>query len=804
MIRYSFLFAFRNLAHQKTSAIINISGLVLGFTCFLLLFMAFQYELSYDRFHSKANRIYRINTHTLGKDGIFYNTGSPFPMASAVRNDVTGLEKVVSIYFVEDGSITIDRHSMQKDHYQEKKQIGFVEADYFNVFDYQWISGDSQKALSQPNSVVLSEEIASKYFGGDALNKIIMLENNLPLKVTGVVRDSPANTVLPFKLFVSFQSLKDYLSKDFNLHSWQMIASHMQTYVLLPEQVEPQQVAKQLPDLISKYVNETDRKGREHSLQPLHEIHVDTRYESTNQTPVTAKASIWLMLLIGTFILLIACINYINLTTAHAIKRSKEVGLRKLLGSSRIHLFIQFISETLIITLSSMVLASILAALFLPWLNELLRIAIPHHLLYNLTNLAIIIGCILVVSLVAGIYPASLLSGFELTGALKNKIKTAHVGDLSFRRGLVMTQFFISQLLIISTIVIIHQVEYFTSAYVGFDKEAIITLSLPDSNPTTLRQLRTELLGSTAIQQVSFAFNHPLSDYQFTVNFQYKASGNEDKYPVELKPVDSHYINTYGLTLLAGQNLNEHDSIHSFIVNEALVRKMGLSTPQDAIGKVINLTPGDESPQVITGVVADFHSQSLHQAIGTCILLKIPSFLSTAGIKVNPKGLKQAIQEIEKVWSRIYPDKVFAYQFLDQTMAGFYQKEIQLGKLLKIVTSIAILIGCLGVYGLVLCAAQGRRKEIGIRKTLGAGVINILLLLTKESILLILLASLLAWPLAWYSMNKWLENFSYHITLSGWIFVFAGGVVVLIAFLTISFQAIKAALANPIHSLRNE
>lgn len=622
MLKNYLTIAGRNLLRQKSYSLIHVCGLTLGFTCFLLMYLVFQYETSYDTFHSKAKRIYRVNTNTENLDGIFYNTGTPFPLANALRNDITGLEGIISINYVNDGLITVSSQDGRLNRFKEKKKIGFVEAGFFSFFDYEWVSGNPQTALTQPNSVVLTEKTAHTYFGSHALNKMIMLDNKLSLQVTGIVKDPPSNTVLPFRIFVSYSSLKEYLPPGVNLESWRGISSHLQTFVVLPEYARPQQIERQFPGFILKYLNEKDAKGRTHTLQPLQEIRLDSRYELTSPTPITGERTIWAMLLIGVVILFTACINYVNLCTAQAISRAKEVGVRKLLGSSRLNLLGQFISETFIITFLSMIIAIIFAHLLLPWMNTLLGLSVTYSLSDNYTHIFFIAVYVTIVSLVAGLYPAWILSGFGIIAALKNKIKTANIGGLSFRRGLVITQFFISQLLIVSTLVIISQVAYITSADTGFDQDAIITVPLPDNKPATLQNLRRELMSNVQIQNVSFAFNQPLSDYGFNVNFQYKDSGREDKYPVQLKAVDTHYIETYGLTLLAGQNLSEHDSIHSFIVNEALVRKMGLSSPEEAIGKIINLTPGDESPQTITGVVADFHTNTLHQSINPCVLLK--------------------------------------------------------------------------------------------------------------------------------------------------------------------------------------
>jgi ABC-type antimicrobial peptide transport system permease subunit len=339
---------------------------------------------------------------------------------------------------------------------------------------------------------------------------------------------------------------------------------------------------------------------------------------------------------------------------------------------------------------------------------------------------------VLSVTVIAGLYPAWLISGFKLLPTLKNTVNTISVGGISLRRSLVTLQFVISQLLIIGTIVIISQMNYLQSTSLGFDKEAIISVPLPDNKPGTLASLRTRLLENTHVQQVSFAFNHPLSDYGFNVNFKYKDSGSEQKYPVELKFAGGHYLETYRLKLLAGENLSVHDSVHSFIVNEAVVNKMGLSNPQDAIGKMIVLTPGDETPQLITGVIQNFHSKSLHQSIAPCILMKNHSFLNIAGVRVHPQHIRESLKHIEKTWSAVYPENLFEYQFLDEAIAGYYKKEKQTAQILQIFTTIAIFSGCLGIYGLLFFMAARRIKEISIRKIVGASAWDIMHLLSKE------------------------------------------------------------------------
>jgi putative ABC transport system permease protein len=515
--------------------------------------------------------------------------------------------------------------------------------------------------------------------------------------------------------------------------------------------------------------------------------------------------------LIGAFLLLIACINFVNLATAQAIRRSKEVGVRKVLGSTRGQLVRQFLSETALITFAAVTLAVGITLLVLPYVPQLLDVTLPQSLLLEPDVLSFLAAVFVSVSIVSGIYPAWVLSGYKPVLALKNRLTGHPSGGVTLRRGMVTFQFAVAQLLIIGTAVVAGQMRFFGKADLGFDKEAILTVALPDNQPDKLRYLENQLKGRPEVKNISFSFNSASAESNAMGDLHYKAGNRDETIRTQFKFVDLHFMDTYGIRLLAGEplgqmDLNRGDSAARILVNQVFLRRMGLRHPAEAVGKTIH--NGDQLLTVI-GVVADFHVNSLLQQIDPTLLMVSPREYQQAAIKLQPghtsqQALGQVIARLGQVWAQLYPDHVFRYQFLDEALAQAYHKENKTLKLLNVFAAIAILISCLGIYGLVSFMAVQRTKEVGIRKILGASVAHIVYLFSKEFVVLILVAFLIAAPVGYYLMNSWLQAFQFRISLGAGLFLLTVGLAVLIALLTVSFQSVKAALANPVKSLRNE
>ncbi len=789
----------RKLSRERSYTAINVLGLALGITCSLMLFLLIKHELSFDNFHAKADRVCRVNTIYVRAEGEVHDTGTPLPFGPALRKDFPELEKVVMANYESDGLITIVDGDKAPVRYQEKSGVVFIEPDFFDMFDFPWISGHP-KTLAGPNNVALTEELAQKYFPNEnPVGKRIRLDNKLDLIVTGVLKNFPANTDFPFKLLVSFITVKEL---DYDFESWQNTKSALQTYALLPENLSFKNFESRLPAFLEKYWTAKDGVNKiVHTVQPLREIHFDTRY-GTFSGKVTSKATILAFALIGFFLIVTACINFVNLATAQAIDRAKEVGVRKVLGANRMQLFRHFMGETFAITVLAVFLAVALNELLLQRFAEIMKLRISFDLFGDLAVWGFLLVIMVIVSLLSGFYPALVLSGFHPVLALKSKNTTKQRSGLTLRRGLVIVQFAISQAFVIGTLIIAAQMDYFRNKDLGFNKDAIVTVALPNRDQHKFESLRTQLLQKAGVKNFSLAYTSASSGRNWSTSYHHKRGDHLEEHVASLRFADARYFETYDLQLLAGRAYAESDTIKEFVVNEALVRQLGFASPQEAIGEY--LTFWDAPAKPIVGVVKNFHLLSLHDEIKPCLMATKASSYSQAGIKIDLQNAPAILQHIEKVWNAAFPENVFEYKFLDDTIAGFYEGEEKMSRLLRIFAGIAILIGCLGLFGLVSFMTAQRTKEIGVRKALGATVGDILALFSKEFAVLILVAFLLAAPIAYFAMNDWLENFVYRINIGFGVFLATLAVTFIIAGLTVGYRALKAALANPVEALRYE
>jgi len=613
----------------------------------------------------------------------------------------------------------------------------------------------------------------------------------------------PANTDLHLSTVISFATLNNTYFKS-NLKNWTSTFRSHYCFARLPANISVGTFNNDLAALVKKHKPaEYVKDGM--MAQPLNEMHFDDRlgvFDSHTFSMDLIKA----LSLIGIFLLIIACVNFINLATAQAINRSKEVGIRKVLGSNRNQLTLQFISETFIITVCAVVLAIGIAEIALPFLNQLLKTKLNTAFLTDPLVWVFLVAVILGVTFLSGFYPAIVLSGFNPITALKNKIAAGNAGGISLRRSLVVVQFFIAQLLVIVTLVFISQMSYFSNKSLGFDKDAIITVPVPEDSiaHTKLNALHDQLLQQSGIKDVSFSFTSPSDNSNWGGNFRYNNSPKKTDFEANLKWADAEYFKLYNLEFIAGGPYAKSDTISRYIVNETLTKKLGLHNPKEAIGKYISLQDDKKTTARIVGVVKDFNVASLKEAIPAVLMSSWRDAYETINIKLQGNNMQQSLAAVQKLWSNAFPKDVYEYQFLDDKIAKFYDRETQLSALYKIFAGIAIFISCLGLYGLVSFMAVQRTKEVGIRKTLGASVSNIVYLFSKEFTLLILVAFAISAPIGWYFMNKWLQAFAYKINLGPGIFILAMVISVIIAWLTVGYKAIGAALVNPVNSLRSE
>lgn len=801
MFRNYFKTAFRSLLRNKSYAVINITGLTVGIAACLLIYLIVSYHQSFDTFHSKKDRIYRAVTEARMENEVTHSSGVPFPVTRGLREDFPELAKVASVLGSGNDQITVlDEQNRPGKKYKETRGLFFAEPELFDIFDFKWLAGNPKTALADPNTVVLTQEMAEKYFGDwhTAIGRSINFENTDVLKVTGILENLPPNTDLPLKIVVSFKTFKSS-----NLTDWVSIFSSHSCFVLLPENYPASRLSALLPGFVKKH-KPAENVGDGILLQPLRDMHFDSRF-GTLSRQVFSRELITALSLVGLFLLIIACVNFINLATAQAVNRAKEVGVRKVLGSNRRNLIMQFMGETFLITLLAVILATGVAWLVITPLNTLLQIQLSLNFFSNLTVLAFLLAVTLLVTVLAGFYPALVLSGYNPITALKSKIAVKTAGGLSLRRSLVVLQFAIAQVLIIGMLVVVGQMNYFKNASLGFTKEHILNVPIPGDSAARAKidYLRTQLLQQPGIENVSFSFGSPSDNGSWSSDFKFDNSDKSSGFEANLKWADVDYFKTYDIEFVAGHAFQRTDTIREYVVNETLLKRLGITNPQDAIGKKINLWDG-EHVATICGVVKDFHVRALRVPLDPVILAPWKDQYRTFSVKMRPEKTKETMAYIEKLWTSTYPDFVYEYQFLDEKIDRFYRGETQLSRLYTIFAAIAIFISCLGLYGLVSFMATQRVKEVGIRKVLGASVGNIVYLFSREFTLLIIISFAIAGPLAWYLMTQWLQDFEYRIPLGAGIFLVAIAGSVVIAWLTVGYRAIRAALANPVKSLRSE
>ncbi|GAB3542382.1 ABC transporter permease [Spirosoma fluminis] len=813
MIKSYLTTALRALRRNWNYTVINVVGLTFGLACCLLIFLAIRYELSYDRHHANADRTYRLTAHYENGTTGGYDVGTPLPALAGLRTDFPDLKHDLTLTH-EIADVVIRAGGSAANKFKEGRGlVAFVEPEYFRLFDYNWKGGNATSSLKNPNTVVLSERMAQKYFGNaDPVGKTIRVENKLDFTVTGVVHNPPATTIMPFEVLLSFASLKQYGAYT-GWDDWQSTYSGAQLYMTLPKSSVGQaavaaQMEQKLATFAKKHLRPEDIKNLHYELQPLTDIHFHTRTGNYANRSIS-RETIWAMALIGLFILITACVNFINLATAQAIRRAKEVGVRKVLGSSRMQLVRQFLGETGLLTAIAIVLALGVASIALPYIAELLNIQADALSLIDPIVIGFLLLLAFVTTVLAGFYPSLVLSGYQPVLALKGKLRVAGSRHLTLRRSLIVVQFAISQMLIIGTIIAYSQMKHFRSADIGYTKDAVLTIPIPERKPGQLENLRAKLVSSPAIQSLSYGISAPSANGNWSTSFRFENADKEENYSVVMRPADTSYIHTYGLKLIAGRMYLPADTMREFVVNESLMQRLGFRQPQQIIGKMIALGGPNSVKKPIVGVVKDFNTYSLHRKTAPSIITSHRDAYSTLGIKLSaressPESVGQLINTVRKSWEAAFPDFVFKYDFLDKTLDDFYKSEERLFALFRLLAGIAIFIGCLGLYGVVAFMVESRTKEIGIRKALGASTTHIFGIFSLEFVRLVGIALVIASPIAWYVMTQWLKDFEYKIAIEWWVFALTGVLAIGIALVTVSFQSIRAALLNPVKSLRTE
>jgi putative ABC transport system permease protein len=815
MIKNYFKTAFRNLWRNKNFTFINIAGLAVGIAVCLVIFLIIQFELSFDDFHSKKDRIYRVLTEYHHEDAanIAYKKDVPFPMPAGLKTAFPQIEQVAPIFASHDDKLLIpDDNGTTTKQFKEDKGVFFTEPSFFKMFDYPLLAG-SYESLKEPNNVLLTKEIAEKYFGDwkTAPGKTIKLEvggyifehGTDILKVSGILATIPANTDFQLKLVVAYGTGSTGSIMATNTDWEDRTNSGFGCYILMPPNISVDNFNQQL-SAYSRKVESPENKDS-HIIQPLSAVHYDTQTGNYSNKTISQEL-LNVLWLIAAFILLIACVNFINLSTAQAVNRAKEVGVRKVLGSNKSQLQIQFIIETFLIVTVAVMLAAVITILALPYVNQLLELSLSFNILNNPAIILFLLAVTIVVTALAGFYPSIVLSRFNPVNALKSKLTVNAAKGISLRRGLVVFQFIIAQALIIGTLIIVQQMNYFMDQPLGFDKDAIINVPFRVDSAwfSKADYLKQQLLSVKGVQAVSFSSNTPVEDANdMWSTFKFDHSIKEADFKAITKFADNEYVPAYKLQLVAGRNLQPSKFTQEFLVNESLVKSLGFKKQEDILNKEISIW-GDKIKCPVVGVLKDFNDRSFRNDLAPLLITTNNTMYSQAGIKLATKNISSTLQSVKTIWEQTFPDFVYEYKFLDDKVASFYKQENQLSQLYKIFAAIAIFLSCLGLYGLASFMAVQRIKEVGIRKVLGATATNIVYLFSKEFILLIGIAFVIASPVAWYFMHKWLQDYPYRIDLSWWIFIAGGAASIIIALATVSFQAIKAAIANPVKSLRTE
>ena len=809
------LLAFRHLGRQKLNTTLHIIGLTIGMSVCLLIALFLRYELSFDAYHEKADRTYRVISKWTQNGKTDYHFSTPFPLANAIRNEVTGLEQVSFAHPVYTKIVEVNPQHRFID-----ERIMAVEPEFLAIFNVETIKGDLNKILRTPYQAALTESTAKKLFGNeDPIGKTFSVNVNEQFEFTvgALIKDFPANTHLPATILVSHSYAEKFLQR--NLDGWTYV-SGTETLIVVPENADVKIVQAQLNKIADKHINSREnlpdfKSGLD--LQPLNEIHFNNSLAGGGHWVQAVSPSwLWFFAIIGLTVLALACINFVNLSTAQALTRAKEVGVRKSVGAGRFNLIAQFLSEAWILTLIAGVLSIALAQLFLPSINTLLDKKISFDLIQSPTLLLSLLVSAIIIGLLAGIYPAWVIAKFNPTTTLKvGAMSAGDQGSSWLRKGLVVTQFSISICLLMVVILIAQQVNFLRSKDLGFNKDNIINVEIiPRANKETI--FKNELEKNNNIKDVSFATATPSSQGHWGTIMNRTKREDPTREDVTLIFADDRFCKLYDMKLLAGRLLEATDTsyistsipeekqVMKAVVNEALINSLKFESNEAAIGEWIWIGMNSGNVEIV-GVVSNFNTGPLQESIKPALITPSLNEYEQAGIKIEAgSDVPQTIADIEAVWKIAYPEGVFSYKFLDEQIDAFYKAEERLFTLFKIFSGLAMFISCLGLWGLATFAAQSRTKEIGIRKVLGASVNRIVMLLSKDFLLLVLVSLIIATPLAWYGMNQWLQNYAFRTEITWWIFGFSGIVAVFIAIITVSFQAIKAAMSNPVESLRSE
>lgn len=819
MFRNYFIIAIRNFWRNKFFSLINIIGLAIGISASLVIYLIVSYDFSFDKFEKDGDRIYRVVSDMKFPDMDFKNAGAPLPLIQSAQKELTGVETFIPLS-TPNGEMNVTINPALRK-YKRQTNIVFADNNLLNMLSCKVIAGSAQNLLKEPFSTVLTESRARAYFPGNDVSKdigkIITYNDSIKTTVTAIVKDLDQTTDFTFKEFISYSTIENSgLKYNAGWDKWGSVSSRDQFFIKLNKGISAATVTKKIQQLFDKNQKDAYLKNI-FSLQPLSDIHFNNAYGSLADR-TAHKPTLYALLAVAAVLLILACINFINLTTAQSVQRAKEIGIRKTMGSSKNQLIFQFLSETFLLTF----IATILSIVFVPLIIKLFSGFIPDGvhagMLLNNRVIIFIVLLLFLVTLLAGYYPAIVLSKYKPVLVLKNQSfsNSSITRSAWIRKTLTVTQFVFAQAFIIATLIVGTQIRFMLHKDLGFKKDGIISIETPINENdfsdkavaakslSTRKFLLQKIQAIPGISVACIAGTPPATSGTAMRTMKFNNGKKQIETTVDIKYADEDYFKLYHLPLLAGRYVKRSDSLTEYVINETYARFLGFKNPSDAVGKFI----GDDKQIPIVGVVYDFYARSLHSEI------KPLAFYSQLPVEyelhialkpeTSPNEWSKTIKQIEKAYKQVYPDEIFDCDFVDESIAKFYKAEQHTSTLLSWATGLAILISCLGLLGLVIYTTNQRIKEIGVRKVLGATVSQIVTLISKDFIKLVLLAFIIAVPIAWWGMNKWLQSFAYRTEISWWLFVTDGALMIVIALLTLGFQTIKAASANPVKSLRAE
>lgn len=792
--------AIRTLLQYKGFSFINITGLAVGLACSVLIMLYLQHELGYDRFHDDSAHIYRIQVEETSAEAVRTEAGTPFPLAPALIQDFPELENTARFLNFEEALITIGEKRIYED------GIIFAEPKFLDIFTFPLLVGDRQSALTQPNTIILTESMARKYFGdANPLGQTLHFNNAVDFIVTGVAADVPANSHFSFNFIGSLAGIQNVRDWD-TLNQWGMhIGTY--TYTLLAKGVDATALESKIAPALEKYDRRYPNQMRRLKLQPIKDIHLFSHVEGELAANNYA-ANLYIIATIGLLILLVASINFMNLSTARSVRRAREVGMRKMLGAGRIQLLRQYLGESILLTIIAMLFSLLLVEMLLPVFNHLTGKSLAFPLTKNLLLPGFLLSLTFIVGVMSGLYPAFVLAAFKPAETLKN-LKTTGRGRmtrLTLRKVLVVSQFAISILLITSAFIVERQLVYFHNAKLGFEKDMMLVVQMNADSKQKVEVIKNTWRALPGVKAVTASYKSPIGFNEASTSLYPIGDGNDGQFKININSIDYDFSKVFGLEFLAGRNFSPDfpaDEQRAIVVNESTVKKLGFTSPEEAIGKVYRLGINRIDGEII-GVVKDFHITSMQTEIEPLVILYWPEVFDVFSVKIQSGDISETIAALETSWQRLVPNFPFQYRFLDDYINSLYQQEEQTRRLVATFSLLTIFIACLGLFGLSAFSTEQRTKEVGVRKVLGASVTSLVGLLSRDFLKLVLIANLIAWPVAYLTMNKWLQNFAYHIGLSWWIFVLSGVLALMIALATVGYQAIRAATANPVESLRYE